>query len=402
MDAPQKLKKAKIQLVLDHPFFGSLALKMPLIPAPGIGTFRTNGQWIKYDPEYVDTLSLDECKGVIAHECMHPAMLHHTRQDGRDPKDWNISTDYAINPHLVESGLTLPAGVLLDTRYSGKSAEEIYGQVHQKPDPDGPEEGPQGQGEGEGDGDGDGDGNQQPDPNAPPQNKPGQNPNDPGGTGEVEPAPTGEQQTQDNEWRVNIAQAAQAAKAAGKLPAGLARLVEETLNPKADWRELLRSFVERNARNDYNWTRPNRRHMQRGFYLPTLISEELPPIAVAIDTSGSCYGLQEQFLAELSEMLEAYRTHVTVLYVDCQIAHVSEFDSDDLPIPLETHGGGGTSFRPPFEWLADHEETPACLIYLTDLYGDFPDEAPDYPVLWATGESGGQTPPWGEHIELVP
>lgn len=403
MDAQTKLKKARTQLILDHPFFGSLALKMPLVPAPGLGTFATNGSMIAYDPAFVDTLTVKEVQGIIAHEVMHPAMLHHVRQDEREDLDWNRAADYAINPHLIEAGLTLPEGGLIDARYSGKAAEEIYNQIHMTPDPNGQHQGPQGDGQ---DGAGNGQGNQDPNQNpngqgTEPNNPPGQNPNDPGGCGQVMRAPKQEHTQQQNEWRVNLAQAAQAAQAQGKLPASIARMVEDTLNPKADWRELLRAFVERSARNDYNWTRPNTRHLQRGFYLPTLISDQLPPITVAVDTSGSIRPAQlAQFAAELSDMLTQYRTRATVVYCDAAIARIEEYETDDLPLKLNPAGFGGTDFRPVFEWQDKQDETPAALIYLTDLMGSFPEHAPEYPVLWATLENGSYNPPWGEHVQI--
>ena len=45
---------------------------------------------------------------------------------GRDPKRWNMACDYAINPLLIDAGLNLPEGVLLDNRFRGMSAERIY------------------------------------------------------------------------------------------------------------------------------------------------------------------------------------------------------------------------------------------------------------------------------------
>jgi predicted metal-dependent peptidase len=74
----------------------------------------------------VETLSAAEIAGTLAHEVMHPALQHHTRRGGRDPRRSNMACDYAINPMLLDAGLTLPKDVLLDHRFRGMSAERIY------------------------------------------------------------------------------------------------------------------------------------------------------------------------------------------------------------------------------------------------------------------------------------
>jgi len=43
-----------------------------------------------------------------------------------DPKRWNVACDFAINPLIVDAGLSLPDGVLIDNRFRGMSAEQIY------------------------------------------------------------------------------------------------------------------------------------------------------------------------------------------------------------------------------------------------------------------------------------
>ena len=86
----------------------------------------TDGVSLYYNPEFVETLNAATLAGTLAHEVMHPALHHHVRRSGRDPKRWNEACDYAINPLLVDAGLSLPEGVLLDNRFRGMSAEQIY------------------------------------------------------------------------------------------------------------------------------------------------------------------------------------------------------------------------------------------------------------------------------------
>lgn len=61
-------------------------------------------------------------------------------------------------------------------------------------------------------------------------------------------------------------------------------------------------------------------------------------------------------------------------------------------------GGGGTDFKPVFEWIANRHLRADLLVYFTDAQGTFPAQAPYYPVIWLI--KGKATVPWGERIQL--
>lgn len=378
--AKDKLSKARAGLILDHPFFGSLALKLDLVEdATNNPTACTDGKQIRYNPEFIEELSLEETKGLLCHEIMHCANQHHLRRDSRDIKKWNAAADYAINPLIRDSGMQIPPGGLFDYQYNDMSAEQIYSKL---PEPDEDQQGQGGSGEG----------------------------NDPGGSGGVEDYPgdgQGQQASEDTkeqngqEWKVAVAQAAQQAKAMGDLPGAIKRMVEDIVDPVLDWREILRRFVDSNAKNDYQWFPPNRRHIHNGFILPSLRSQELQNVTMAMDTSGSITDDDlKAFEAEVRSIVEDYRTNTTVIYCDREVQNVEKFDAQDV-IELHPEGGGGTDFRPPFDWIEESGEQPACMIYQTDGHCDrFPAE-PDYPVLWVlTRRNRGFSPPFGETISL--
>ena len=121
-----RIQKARTALLLDHPFFGSLLFRLGARALSSIETMATDGVSLYFNPEFVETLSSAELMGTLAHETMHPALQHHTRRGGREPRRWNMACDFAINPMLVDAGLPLPKGVLLDNRFRGMSAERIY------------------------------------------------------------------------------------------------------------------------------------------------------------------------------------------------------------------------------------------------------------------------------------
>ena len=129
-----RIQKARTALLLDHPFFGSLLFRLGGWATGSIQTMATDGVSLFYNPEFVETLNAAELAGVLAHEVMHPALQHHTRRADRDLKRWNMACDYAINPLLLDAGLTLPKDVLIDHRFRGMSAERIYNLIEEQQD----------------------------------------------------------------------------------------------------------------------------------------------------------------------------------------------------------------------------------------------------------------------------
>ena len=390
--ARKKVEKGRAIITLDYAYFGSLVLKLKPVCDPTCETMWTDGARMGYNPQFTVDLPLDQLIGVMCHETMHCACGHMSRRGEREHKKWNMSADFAINQILIDCGMALPDGVLLNDGYKDMSAEEIYPLI---PDP--------------------------------PKDKGGWGSAkaDPGGTGEVRDFPGDEGKgddkgngrgkvpaTQDQkaqaeiDWQIAASNAAQAGRSQGNMPGSLERFIGELLDPKVPWQELLRQFVEKVTKNDYSWKFPNRRFIQAGIYIPCLWSEEVGHIVVTIDTSGSISKADlDQFASELTAILEEYPPEkLTVLYCDTRIANVQEFTKEDLPLQLEAKGYGGTDFRPPFKWLEEQGIDPVCFIYLTDMEcSSFPDEVPDYPVLWvATQEVSSYygEPPFGEVVSM--
>ncbi|MGO9016717.1 MAG: DUF2201 family putative metallopeptidase [Syntrophobacteraceae bacterium] len=404
----EKMIKARAGLILDAPFFGSLALRLELKEDPTCETMWTDGRVLGFSPKFVDECTLDEVKGTVAEEVLHVANCHHTRRRSRDLEQWNVACDYALDYILEEAKFVLPAGTSLrDPGLDGKSAEEIYRLRSERPGPDGePDAGDQAPDDSNSSNGGDpgqGEGSDQGDT--------GKNTGaGGGGRGEVRdfpgedggPATSSEIAQQEQEQKIAAVQAATQAKARGSLPAGIARMVEEIANPKLDWRTILRRFIEMSAKNDYTWSPPNRRFVHMGLFLPSLRSEELKEIVIAVDTSCSI-GQDEldQFAAEINGILEEFETVATVIYCDAAVAGVEVFDRETLPVKLQMVGGGGTSFIPPFLWIEENGAEPTCLVYLTDMEcSSFPAE-PDFPVLWVSTQADYEDPPFGEVAELV-
>ena len=390
----QRIQKARTALLLDHPFFGSLLYRLKDRESLAVKTMATDGVSLLWNPEFVETLTAATLAGTLAHEVMHPGLHHHLRRSGRDPKRWNIACDYAINPLLVDAGLKLPEGILLENRFRSMSAEQIYNLLESEEDSDADSEdkqqatastesqsGPEGS-----------------------ESKETSAPETDGGIGQVLDAPresddSPSEQEQAREWGIAVKQAMTVAQQAGTMPAGLDRAMEGVAEAAVNWRELLRRLWSESTVADYSWMRPNRRHLWNGLYLPGAVREGVGEIVIAVDCSGSISGRQLRlFEAEARSILEGQRPErVYVLYFDAVVQKVEIYEAGQ-PISLNPVGGGGTEFGPCFEWVAERSMMPQTMIFLTDLYGSFPPSAPSYPVLWAS--TGRRQAPFGEVIPM--
>jgi predicted metal-dependent peptidase len=418
----RKLTRARAQLLLNQPFFGTLCLRLKLMAGP-VPTMATDGRRILYDPTFVNSLQPAELEAVLAHEVLHCALGHHCRRGQRVPRLWNEAADLAINPLLVANGFSLPEGALIDPAFDNLSAEEIYARLLQgNGGSSGSEQtqSPQPQGSG-----GSTVGPQQGSPNqessdsrSGDQSAPQQGGNTEtnqetippprrGGFGEVldataedgKPASEAETSRQQHEWNIAADQAIRSAKACGHEPANLERPLSESRETKQDWRTILRDFIAARTPSDYRWSPPNRRYVGSGLYLPSIERAGLGTIVIGVDTSGSIGQEElEQFAGEISAISdEASPEAIHVVYCDAAVQSSQQFGPSE-PVALEPKGGGGTDFRPVFEWVEANQIAPVCLIYLTDLCCHSYPPIPEYPVLWVT--ESRRTAPFGETVRI--
>ena len=420
----RKLLRARSQMLLMQPFFGSLCLRMKLSSGP-VSTMATDGKRILYNPNFVDLLTPAEIEGTLAHEVMHVALAHHCRRGDRQRNAWNEAADYAINPILISNGFTLPEGALVDASFNNLSAEEIYARLMNGPVNDGNSglRPPPSSGTDSGSG-------SQRNSGTTPDSDTSHGVNGhtdqqvaaeesttseeqalseerPGGFGEVldatnedgHPASPAEKGRQEREWAIFADQALRSANMCGHEPLNVARPLEENRESKQDWCAILREFVAATMPTDYRWTPPSRRHIARGLYLPSVERSGLGKIVIAVDTSGSIGQRElEQFAGEISAIVdEAKPESIHVVYCDAAVQSVQEFGLDE-PVEFSPQGGGGTDFCPVFSWVGESAISPVCLIYLTDLCcSSYPDQ-PEYPVLWITDSR--RTAPFGTTIRI--
>lgn len=389
-DIETKLTAARTRLILDKPFLGALALRLPMVAAnpKWCQTTSTDARSFYYNPAYIEALSLEQAQFVLANQALHCALSHFARRQHRSRFRWNIACDHAINPLLVKDGLIPPPGTLVLECYEGMTAEEIYPYIDEN-DSDEPEE------RRDHDGDGSGDSNEQAQGGE--QDDAGRS--EASGAARPRPLTASEQESLAAQWQQRLAGAAQQAQQAGKLGGVLGRMVGELMQPKLPWRLLLARYLTQYARDDYSYMRPSRR--EGPMILPSLRSAQAD-IVVALDTSGSISEQEiDEFVSEIDAIKGQLRARIVLHACDSALAEDGPWlfePWEEFRLQDEIRGGGGTDFRPVFEWVARQGREPDLLLYFTDAEGEFPPAAPAYPVLWLV--KGKAAVPWGQRIQL--
>lgn len=408
------MEKARNRMIVEHPFYACLLFRQALRPVTW-GTMATDGTAIYYNPEWVAQRTIAEVVGVLAHECMHTANLHHTRRGNRDAELWNIACDYAINSPLIEQGFTLPEGALYKKEYSGWSAENIYAdllkQQQQDQQQDDPQDGSEGNTE---DSQGDSQGDQGQDTGSDDDGSGAQGEGSDDGSGSQgsgddfgvpwgqvldatndvgQPLTQAEIEQVESDIQAVVHQAAIAeVKRVGREGAGHVRGITDGYKVEQQpWHQILAEALTDCVQYDETYNNIDRRMVYHGLNLPDYDTLPNGELVFAIDTSGS---LSEDDLAEIAQhsrdIVDLINpTRVVVIYCDATVNHVDEFERGD-ELVFSMHGGGGTEFNPPFNYVEREGIHPHALIYFTDGCGFVGDTGltwhgePDYPVFWCT------------------
>ena len=122
----------KRKMLVKYPFFGSVVASVGYKENKDIPTAGTDGETIYYNPEYLESLSVEEQTFVFAHEVCHIAFNHILRSEGKDPELWNIATDGVINQFLKRDGLKMAKGGVDMAEAINYDAEQLYEKLLQE------------------------------------------------------------------------------------------------------------------------------------------------------------------------------------------------------------------------------------------------------------------------------
>jgi predicted metal-dependent peptidase len=382
-DAETRLKKAHIAL-MRHPetclYAGVMLLGESSVQDENCPTAYTDGLNKSYGREFMNTLDDSEVRALILHENLHVMLKHIPRHRDLikdDARLANVAMDFVVNDiieNLQDKKLAiLPKGRLYDPKYHNWSVREVYNDLKEEEEKGRPTSGMQPL-------------------------------DDHDDSGLAEATPEEIKEVSDK-----ISEAIQqGAMLAGKFGVKVPRTISEIMQPKVDWREALREFVSSIARGreDYTWRRLNVRRMVDDIYMPSIQSETVGEIVVAIDTSGSIGQRQiAEFAAELASICELTTPDtVRVLWWDTAVHGEQVFydNYDNLVSMLKPQGGGGTKVSCVSEYIINENLKPDCLIVFTDGYveADIKWDTAS-PTLWmVTHKHSGFTPPSGQVVDF--
>jgi hypothetical protein len=398
----RKLQKSKISLMRDPKFAllsGVLMVGSTRVD-DNIPTACTNGRDERYGRKFIQSLKEPELNFVVAHEAGHKMYRHLTtwkRLHEEDARLANNAMDYVINLMLKDldpTGRTIAMPIyrdgpmkgkqmgLCDERFRGMNTKQVFDILKQEKEQNG--------GNGEGDGDGEG----------------GMDIHDWAEANGLTPEETKELE-RDIDQAIRQGLMAHE-KVAGKGTGLSNRELEQLLEPKVDWREVLREFVKAtcSAKDTSSWRRVNRRFLSTGVYMPSMIGEKVGHLVVGVDTSGSVGGKElAEFLSEVKGIAEEVRPEkVDLLYWDGEVAgheEYSEHDVANIVSSTQPKGGGGTAPSCVSTYLNDNKIKPECVIMLTDGYvgGDWGNDWPAQ-VLWVITGGNTDVAPNGKTIHI--
>lgn len=387
----EKLVTARVGLLLRHPFFGNLATRLKLIDASDwCSTLATDGRNFYYSNDFVNRLTPKQAEFGFAHEVLHNVFDHMGRREHRDPTLSNIAADYAANQILKDERIgEVPDFIQIfqDNKYRGWSYEKIYEELYENAEKI--DIGSLGElldehldGEGDDEGGGGKDGDKE-------------------GNGKGRPRLTAEEKKQiRDEIKEAMVAAAQSA-GAGKVPAGIQRMIKDFTEPKMDWRQLLRMSIQSIIKSNFSFSRPNRKSQHCGAILPGLMNEDTIDVSIGIDMSGSISdAMAMDFISEVKGIMDEYVDFkLDIWCFDTDVYNYAQFtrDNADDIMSYECKGGGGTDFDVNWKFMKDNDILPKKFIMFTDGYpcGSWGDE--DYcDTLFIVHGSEAINAPYGQ------
>ena len=351
----EQLTRARISLLLQQPFWGTLATRLILKDATDDAwckTAATDGRYFYYNRDFIRKLTKAETIFLVAHEVEHCVYDHMSRRGSRKPKMWNAAADFVINWELSENNIgkmpdpkTSGVQACFDAKYAGMFAEEVYENLLNDPDAVYPEF----------------------DVHLEP------------GDGNGEPMTEEDRRALSDEIRAAIMQAAKAASA-GHIPGGVQRMLKDLIEPQMDWREILNIKLQSMIKNDYTWSRCSKKAQSNGYYLPGTKEDVRIEAAISIDCSGSMSNeMLRDLLSEVKGIMSQFTDFKLRLWCfDTSVYKEIELTPDTLDEidNYEITGGGGTDFMCNWNYMKENSIEPERFIMMTDgyPYGSWGDE----------------------------
>lgn len=362
METPQEaLSRAKIHLMTKpgSVFYTHLCFSLKHLWDDTIKTACTNGKEIRFNTKFFMDLSFEERVFLLVHESMHVAYVHMERVQDRDAAKFNVAADHCINLQLIEAGFKMPSVGLADPQYKGMSTEQIYDLLPTQ---------------------------------------------DPSKTDmDIQPFDGDPEELQSQVEEILVRAALQSEISGDKpetIPGGIQIFLNGLLRPKLPWNRILQRYLTALTKNDYSFRKPNRRFFPQ-YHLPSMTSESLMDIAVAIDTSGSVTPKDFQvFVSETHSIIKFMKPKkISLIRFDTVITGVDNITSIQDLSKVTFFGQGGTDIKQLMDW--SNENKPKLLLVFTDGYFPFYGYSTDVNTVWIIHNNPKFNPPFGKVIHYL-
>jgi len=385
-----RIKKAHVAL-MKHPqtalYSGVMLMGTSEVVEDAKFTAYTDGVNKKYGLKFLKSVDSNaKLRGLVLHENLHVALKHIPRGVDmwkKDSRIANISADYVVNGIIkdidgkvaggVERIVELPDNAYQDDMFSNWSMREVFNHLMKNPPPEG-------NGGGE------------------------------GGDGDVHDFENCKDLTHEEAKAMSevIDKALrEGGILAGRMGATVPRAIADLLEPKIDWREVLREFVTSATRgsDETTWRRMNKRYLANDMYVAGYEAETMGEVTIAIDTSGSIGSAElTEFASELASICGVCcPERVRILWWDTQVHGEQIFETDyaDIATLLKPLGGGGTNVSCVSEYITKHKLNSECVIVFTDGYlEDNIKWNVTMPSLWLVTQNKSFEPPQGKKVNV--
>jgi len=356
----KRIEKIKAKLILEQPYFGTIASGLKCELDENIQAFKTTPGKFHYNDDFIETLSDEQISFTLTNCAMHYALDYKSRKENRIDWLWTLAQDYAINSLLVNNGMSAPKYLNHDIRFDKVSAEEIYNTLQDEID-----------------------------------NKQEEHEN----VEHIEYEEEKIDEQKDEASKDNNAQLLNKAKKYGDLPLDIEILLPELFDSQIDWKNELYEVIEQSMKFDYCLSPPNKRYLSMGIALPSLGGSKAK-IVIAIDSSGSIDDIQlTEFLSEVQGIMNQFENfEIDLIMADVKVHEHIILQPGDI-LEQKIIGGGGTNFENTFKYIEENIYDITLFLYFTDGIGKFPKDEPNFETIWVLTNDEVKTP-FGRNINL--
>ena len=100
-ESARRVSSCVTALLREQPFFGSLALRLPIRADESRETVASDGREIRYSPRWIADTDAHVIETAMARIVLACALKHHTRRGERDPERWQRASQLWSDPLKV-------------------------------------------------------------------------------------------------------------------------------------------------------------------------------------------------------------------------------------------------------------------------------------------------------------